>query len=179
LLIGKKIGRIDISCSIDCWGPEQEYVRWGMKLEQWEKNFQLLMSYKWLYLNINQTITPLTIKTMPDLLIKLAEWRKDRKIGHWFSGTEPGPEYMKAGIMPGSEFQEDAEKILALMPIDNKENLEAYNYMKGIFTQVCNSPENVNEIANLIIYLDEKDRRRGTNWTTLFPWLTKYKQYVV
>lgn len=179
LLVEKKIGRIDISCSIDCWGPQQEYVRWGIDLDLWEKNFQVLMKYKWLYININQTITPLTIKTMPELLIKLAEWRETRKIGHWFSGTEPGPNYMKAGILPGEEFREDAERILAVMPRNTKENIDAYKYMKGIFTQICESPEDPDEIANLIIYLDEKDRRRGTNWSELFPWLTKYRKYVV
>jgi len=179
LLIERKIGRIDISCSIDCWGPQQEFVRWGINLERWEKNFQLLMKHKWLYLNINQCITPLTVKTMPELLIKLAEWRKDRKLGHWFSGCEPGPEYMKTGIMPGDEFRDDAEKILSLLPTDTQENINAYNYMKGYFTQVCESPENPDEIANLLIYLDEKDRRRGTDWTVPFPWLEKYKKYVV
>jgi hypothetical protein len=51
--------------------------------------------------------------------------------------------------------------------------------MKGYFTQVCESPENPAEIANLLIYLDEKDRRRGTDWTVPFPWLEKYKKYVV
>jgi hypothetical protein len=179
LLIERKIGRIDISCSIDCWGPQQEYVRWGIDLDRWEKNFQFLMKHKWLYLNINQCITPLTVKTMPELLIKLAEWRKDRKIGHWFSGAEPGPDYMRTDIMPGDEFRDDAQKILSLLPTDTKENINAYDYMKGYFTQICESPENPDQIANLIIYLDEKDRRRGTDWTVLFPWLVKYRKYVV
>ena len=35
------------------------------------------------------------------------------------------------------------------------------------------------EIKKLIVYLDEKDRRRGTNWETVFPWLKEYQNYVV
>lgn len=179
LLLEKKIGRIDINCSIDCWGAPQEYVRWGINLNQWEENFKLLMEQKWLYLTINQTISPLTIKTMPELLIKLAEWRTTRKIGHWFSGVEPDPSYLKAAILPDSVFKEDVNAILAVMPKDNVEDLAAYNYMQGILNQICNSGEDVQEIKKLITFLNEKDRRRNTNWRTIFPWLTEYENYVV
>jgi organic radical activating enzyme len=179
LLTHKKIKRIDITCSIDCWGPEQEYVRWGLNLNQWEDNFKLLMSNKWIYLNVNQTISALTIKTMPTLLIKLAGWRKQRKIGHYFSGVTPGPSYLIGNIFGKQEFAESAEEILKLMPTTTDEEQISYNYMKGIFSEILTDNINVLEIIKLIIYLDEKDRRRNTDWTQLFPWLTEYKKYVV
>jgi hypothetical protein len=179
LLANKKIKRIDVTCSIDCWGPEQEYVRWGLKLNQWEENFKLLMSYKWIYLNINQTISVLTIKTMPELLIKLSSWRKQRKIGHWFSGVTPHPSYLMANIFGKQEFAESAEHILKLMPTTTDEEQTACNYMNGIFSEILTDNINIPEIVKLITYLDEKDRRRGTNWETLFPWLIRYRKYVV
>ena len=179
LLANKKIKRVDVTCSIDCWGPEQEYVRWGINLNQWENNFKLLMSHKWLYLNINQTISALTIKTMPELLIKLSTWRKKRKIGHWFSGVTPGPSYLMGNIFGKQEFAESAEHILKLMPTGTDEEQTAYDYMKGIFSEVLTDNINIPEIVKLITYLDEKDRRRNTDWTQLFPWLTEYKKYVV
>jgi hypothetical protein len=179
LLANKKIKRIDVTCSIDCWGPEQEYVRWGLKLNQWEENFKLLMSYKWIYLNINQTISALTIKTMPELLIKLSSWRKQRKIGHWFSGVTPHPSYLMANIFGRQEFAESAGYILKLMPTTTDEEQTAYNYMNGIFSEILTDNINIPEIVKLITYLDEKDRRRGTNWETLFPWLIRYRKYVV
>ena len=43
LLKDQKLKRIDITCSIDCWGDQQEYVRYGMILDQWEKNFDKLL----------------------------------------------------------------------------------------------------------------------------------------
>jgi organic radical activating enzyme len=171
----KKLKRIDITCSIDCWGVEQEYVRWGLDIVQWENNFKLLMKHKWIYLSINQTITPLTIKSMPDLLIKLADWRKDRHIGHWFSTADPSPLYLKSEIFGKHEFENDANNILKLMPQDTEENINAYQYMQGIFKQILSSEtQNIEQIQNLIIYLEEKDRRRNTDWTTTFPWLKKY-----
>jgi len=172
LLVGKKIKRIDITCSIDSWGEQQEYVRWGINLKEWEENFKLLLRNKWIYLNINQTISALTIKTMPDLLVKLTEWRKDRPIGHWFSGVTPGPSYLKNEIFDKSEFAAEVEHILSLMPTDSKEDKVAHEYMKGILS---NTQYNGEEIKNLIIFLNEKDRRRNTDWRKTFPWLTKYE----
>ena len=179
LLAQRKLKRIDITCSIDCWGPQQEYVRWPLDLSKWEENFQYLLSQKYLYLNINQTISVLTIKTMPALLEKLAEWRQKHKIGHWFSEVEPGPEYLKPTILGGKVFQEDFEKILSLMPVDTEENINAYNYMQGIAKHIVSQNAQLDNIQNLIIYLDEKDRRRGTTWRSLFPWLMEVESYVV
>jgi hypothetical protein len=179
LLMKKKLKRIDITCSIDCLGPEQEYVRWGLNLDQWEKNFELLLKNKWLYININQTISPLTIKTMPELLAKLKQWRQHRQVGHWFSEVSPGPSYMKPEIFGGTEFAHAAEIILQLMPIDTVEDLDALKYMQGIFSHILSANINQQEIVKLITYLDEKDRRRGTDWETVFPWLIGYRKYVV
>lgn len=180
LLLKKHIKRIDITCSIDCWGPQQEYVRWGLNLAHWEDNFQLLLDNRWIYLNINQTISPLTIKTMPELLKKLQQWRKVRKVNHWFGCVTPGePSYLKTDIFGNREFANDRDAILNLMPVDTDEDVAAYNYMSGIFSQMLNSLPDYDEIKKLIIFLNEKDRRRNTDWEVLFPWLTEYKKYVV
>jgi len=175
LLIARKIKRLDITCSIDCWGPQQEYVRWGIDLNVWEENFKILMENKWVYMNINQTISALTIKTMPDLLMKLQEWRKDRKIGHWFSGVTPEPSYLKGEIFGNKEFEYDCIEILNLMPKDTNEDKTAIEYMKGIFQQILNAEQNNEEIEKLIVFLNEKDRRRNTDWRQMFPWLIKYE----
>jgi hypothetical protein len=174
LLIDKKLKRFDITCSIDCWGPQQEYVRWGLDLNQWQSNFEILVKNKWIYLNINQTISTLTIKTMPELLVKLQIWRQNRHIGHWFSAVSPGPNYLHPKIL-GEEFLEDAEKILNLMPIITDEDKQAFAYMSGILNQVIESKQDLDEIARMLVYLNEKDRRRNTNWRDVFPWLIKYE----
>jgi organic radical activating enzyme len=152
LLSQRKLKRIDITCSIDCWGPQQEYVRWPLDLVKWEQNFNYLLLHKYLYLNINQTISALTIKTMPALLEKLAEWRKDRKIGHWFSEVDPGPDYLKPYILGGKIFQQDFVKILSLMPADNEENINALDYMQGIASHIASHsphPEKIQVIRSI------------------------------
>ena len=51
--------------------------------------------------------------------------------------------------------------------------------MTGIIAQFENSDFDSQEIKKLIVYLTEKDRRRGTDWEIVFPWLKEYKKYVV
>jgi organic radical activating enzyme len=171
LLINRKIKRIDITCSIDCWGAEQEYVRYGLELAQWQQNFEFLLSKKWIKLNINQTISVLTIKTMPELLSRLEQWRKIRPVGHFFSTVSPQPTYMAPAITGSEVFKQDFEKIIAAIPNHTNEQKLAIEYMKGIQTELEKSTVDLTELVKLKTFLNEKDRRRGTSWETTFPWL--------
>lgn len=173
MLKKKYIKRIDVTCSIDCWGAEQEYVRHGINLKHWEENFNYLISKKWLVVNINQTISALTIKTMPALLDKLKAWRDKKNVGHFFSGVHPGPEYLKAEIIGENFFKSEENEILSKMPTDSTQNKAAKEYMSGILQQINSSKRNKEQIKNLLLFLNEKDRRRGTNWKNIFPWLTQ------
>lgn len=179
LLVSRSLKRIDITCSIDCWGPEQEYVRWGIKMDQWEKNFQYLLEQKWLTLNINQTIMPLTVKTMPDLISRLKQWRKKHPVGHFFSRIYPCPDYLKLDIFGGEFFRDDVERIMEAMPRDTEQDLQALPYMQGIFNHISDTEFDPVRVRDFLIYLDEKDRRRGCDWRTTFPWLKEVEQHVV
>jgi hypothetical protein len=110
---------------------------------------------------------------MPDLLRKLKIWRQTRPVGHFFSAVDPGPNYLKAEIVGGNFFKADAEEILQLMPSSDEQNILAKEYMTGILKHINAAEKDRKQIDNLRVYLDEKDRRRGTNWKTAFPWLTK------
>jgi sulfatase maturation enzyme AslB (radical SAM superfamily) len=165
-----KIKRLDITCSIDCWGDQQEYVRTGLNLEAWSENFEYLLEQKWLTVNINQVVTTLTIKTMPELLERLQVWSKKKQIGHYFGVAAPGPSYFIPKIFGPGEFDKDFEKIIQLM----ENSGVALEYMRGIQHEYLHSTADPTEIKKLIVFLNEKDRRRNTNWRELFPWLEKY-----
>ena len=174
LVAKRKLKRLDITASIDCWGAEQEYVRYGLDLDTWLANFKYLLDQRWIKLNINQTISVLTIKTMPELMKHLNEWRKVRPVGHYFSVTEPGPSYMRPNIFGSGVFDKDFESVLNLMPNGTTDEQRAFEYMSGIAQEVETHTINKEEVNKLVIFLNEKDRRRQTNWRNTFPWLTEY-----
>ncbi len=174
LIFNKKIRRLDITASIDCWGPEQEFTRYGLKLPNWQENFEYLLDQPWIKLNINSTISVLTIKTMPELIIQLNKWGNNRKIEHYFAQVFD-PSFMAPKIFGPNEFKEDFNKILNLMETGSWRGTHAYTHMNGIFATIANSEIDKNEILKLITFLDEMDRRRNTDWRKVFSWLIKYE----
>jgi hypothetical protein len=179
LVASKRIKRFDITCSIDCWGEEQEYIRYGIDLKAWQKNFEYLVNQKWLVININQTITGLGVKSMLPLIEYINHHRQTRAIGHYFRACG-SPSYLYPGIFGPGFFDRELEMILKAMPNDTWQHQHAYKMMQGLHLEINNHDQrNDREILKLITYLDEIDRRRNLDWKKTFPWLQKEINNVV
>jgi|APFre7841882793_1041355.scaffolds.fasta_scaffold04214_2 pyruvate-formate lyase-activating enzyme len=174
-----QIKRFDLTVSIDCFGPEQEYVRFGMDLDQWRDNFEYLVDQSWITLNINQTLSGLTIKTVPELLQYINPLRSNREIGHYFSTVVMTHNFLHPEIFGPGFFDSDFEKILNNMPENTWQQQQAKKYMQGIHLQINSSQQNQEKINQLVVFLDEIDRRRNLNWKETFPWLVKEIKNVV
>lgn len=179
LLVEKKLKSLQILASLDCWGPQEEYVRTGLELVHWEKNFRYLLDQKWIILAINQVFSPLTIKTVPELMDKLKEWRKTRYVGIYSGTISPGPSYFFPKYFGAGVFEEDFKKIISSMPIDSDEDRVICDYIEGIGKSISNHTRDWGEIKQMFVYLNEKDRRRNTNWRELFPWLIEFEKQCV
>lgn len=166
----RRLARVDVTASIDCWGDEQEYTRFGLDLQQWQENFEYLLSHKWLYVGINSTITSLTIKTLPDLLKYINQLRESHRINHSFGLVDGNPQ-LHPGIMGQDYWQQDFGKILAEMPRNHRHDELSYDYMSGIAKTINSSQEDLQKQIHLRHYLDEIDRRRCLDWRNVFPWL--------
>jgi organic radical activating enzyme len=175
----KKIKRFDLTVSIDCFGAEQEYVRHGIDLDIWRKNFEYLVSQDWICLNINQTITGLTIKTMPELIQYINRFKKHREIGHYFSVVVFSHECLHPGIFGPDFFSQDFDKILNQMRQESWQEKQAFAYMTGIKSLIESCKPQPEKIKQLVVLLDEIDRRRNLNWRNVFPWLEEEVKNVV
>lgn len=170
-----RLQRLQISSSLDCWGPQQEYVRHGLSIKQWQDNFEYLLDKPFVQQVINAAITPLTIKTLPDLIERWQAWnqRCQDKVIYFSFMTVMAPPWMDPAIFGAGVFDEDFDRVLALMPESDHYAINLREHMAGIAQQIRQSPRDVNMITGLIDYLDEIDRRRDTNWRLLFPWLDR------
>lgn len=168
------INGFDLTVSVDCWGPQASYVRYGLDLDLLEKRLAWASEQgDWLALNINQTITNMTIKTMPELLNIINKYNKNKHIGHYFEFVI-GPEkyFQHPEIFSYSMWEQDFDRIFSVMPSLTVEHKEATLRMQSLQKQLKTvTSNNYEQIENLQIYLDEMDRRRGTNWRELFPYL--------
>lgn len=171
-----KIKKIQISSSLDCWGPQQEYVRWGLDLNEWTENFEYLLDKTFVQQCINSAISPLTIKTVPELVERMNVWNSgkshDHRIAYSFMSVM-APPWMDPAIFGAGVFEEDFKKICDAMPNQTHYDQALVDHMAGIGRQISNTLRNVPMILGLIDYLDEIDRRRGTKWRPLFPWLDR------
>jgi len=170
------IREFEVTASLDCWGPQQEYVRYPLNLEEWEKNFEYLLSNSWINLIVSSTVTPLTVKTLPELLEKINNWNQTRPVYHYQNSVN-SPSYMFIDIF-GDIFKKDFDNILKLKPSSSPEEISSKNYMQGIATQSQSTAPNITEIQKLFNFLNKMDVRRNTSWQTTFPWLIdEFKKY--
>lgn len=177
LLKNRCLRRFDLTCSIDCLGKDQEYVRFGLDLNTFKKNFEYVVGKKWIYLNFNQTISTLTVKTSADLLEYVNLLRTRRTINHHFGIAIKTHSFLHPQVL-GDYFTEDFDRIIGLMQNTTTQEKVAVEYMTSIKNQVIAHTVNYAEVKKLIIYLNEMDRRRSTNWQATFPWLTKLAESV-
>lgn len=174
----QKIKRFDLTCSIDCWGPEQEYIRYGIDLADWQENFDYVVNQPWIYLNINQTITGLGIKSMSELVKIINTAKLTRPIGHYFMSCVNRP-HLYPGIFGKGFFDDDMQKVLSLMKDDTWQEQNAKKMMNGLLIEWNSHKRDQSKIRDLGIFLDEMDRRRKLNWKQTFPWLVKEIDHVV
>jgi organic radical activating enzyme len=168
-----KIWKFQITASIDGWGPEEEYVRYGLNLNTWENNFKLLLDKPWITVSVNSTLSALSIKQLPALIGKMNEWNSIRpaeaesiifSFNYSTGWTTP--------FMFGKEvFAKDFDLTLSLL--DKKSDFHAgiYQSLESIANTINNSNKDLDKINTLKMYLDQLDQRRNTNWRTTFPWL--------
>ena len=166
--------RVQISSSLDAWGPQQEYVRWGLDLAEWQENFEYCLDKPFIQQCINSAINPLTVKTMPELIQKMNDWNDrcsaNKQIAYSFM-TVMAPNWMDPAIFGAGVFEQDFEQILAAMRENTDMERSAKHHMEGIGRQIAAAPRNIELINGLKDYVTELDRRRGTQWQELFPWL--------
>jgi hypothetical protein len=169
-----QLKRLQITGSLDAWGPQEEYVRWGLDLAEWEQNFVYCLDRPWITLCVNTAITGLTIKTLPDLIQRIRQWDLQRPAGNqisfsFMSATNP-PE-LRPDIFGAGVFEADFARILAAMSTATDHDCHSRQHMAGIMQQISTTPRDTSRINDLKVYLTELDRRRGTDWRPLFPWL--------
>ncbi len=170
------IREFEITASLDCWGAPQEYVRFPLDLKVWENNFNYLLTQTWINIIVSSTITPLTIKTLPDLLEKINQWNLIRPVHHYQNSVNT-PEQLCIDIF-GDIFREDFNRAIKLQPEQTLEQIATKKYLIGIAQQSQHTGPNLFQIRQLFNFLNTMDQRRNTHWPTVFPWLVdEFKKY--
>jgi organic radical activating enzyme len=171
----KKISNLQVVGSLDCWGAPAEYLRSGLRLDLYEKNFVWMLQNTTTTLSVNCALTSLTIPTLPDLVVKINHWSRTRPV--YFSMMKAGDNIRKH--LHPMIFGKDIlclgfDRAMEIFEDNNDSIKENYHqYHLGIGKEIASTPPNLIEQKKLNMYLCELDRRRGTNWREVFPTIAK------
>lgn len=170
----KKLAYVEIICSIDAWGPEIEYARHGLKMDQWEKNFQYLVDSPEIKACIHMTLSPVTLPASSALVDKVKD-ASEYRVEKYGKGTEiaisyniiANPPFMDPGVF-GHHLRPFMDTL-----VESCQWLHDGGIIEGYRQQVCSSEIRPQMMAELRDYLTELDRRRGTSWREVYPWMSK------
>jgi hypothetical protein len=176
LILNKSIKKADIQCSLDCWGPQQEFIRYGLDLEQWKHNFEYLIQHKWLTLSIHQVVSSLSIKTINNLQQHVAEWKKinPRISQEYFTVDGPNQEVFHPEIFGKDFFAKELESIANNFVCNNEYDNFTKNRLLGIITAQSTSEIDTTRLKKFLLTLNQIDSRRNTNWRTLWPEIEQF-----
>jgi organic radical activating enzyme len=191
LVIGKKIKKFKIFTSMDTWGTPAEYIRTGLDLELWERNFDTYMQNTSLPITFMITFNILTVPNFQSLLEKMLQWRKQYNIPNstnqrirFDTPYLKEPLQYDMNILPKDKFMPYMYKHLEFIKTHIEDSsVECFTNLEyEKFRRVVDYMETT-------VYIDEKlkegrkdfynwfteyDRRRGTNFKETFPELVDF-----
>ena len=166
-----KLNNLQVVGSLDCWGPQAEYVRNGLDLKKYMENFEFILNKTRITPSINSALMALTIPTLPDLIKQMNTWSKIREV--YWSGMKAG-DHMRPYLNP-TIFGKDIvplglQKAVDIFETHGDAIKEAQlNNLIGIKTECEKSAPNLWDQKMLRVYVEELDRRRGLDYKKLFP----------
>ena len=194
LLEEKKIKNFKVFTSLDTWGPPAEYIRTGLDLEVWEKNFHTYLSRTTLPLTFMITFNILTVTNFVSLLAKILEWRTlyplsnaGSELRHRIRFDTPylkEPLQYDMNILPKEQFMPFMHTHLNFIRkniddnVSNKFTLLEYEKFKRVVGYMATTKYSVEKLKegrkDFYNWFTEYDRRRGTDFLKTFPDLASF-----
>lgn len=173
LVKNRKIGRYSLTVSIDNWGKEAEYARSGLRLDYFKKLFDYCVKQKWIKMNVNTTVTNLTIKTFPELIDYIKSHNVKKKIeiyGGEVTGNIVPADLLHPRIFGKKFWESHFIEIFNRLPKQTEQDKLILGIYEGILASLPEKQDH-GQILKFRQYLDLIDKRRGTNWRSVYPYL--------
>lgn len=193
LLENKAIKSFKLFTSMDTWGKKAEYIRNGLDLTIWEKNFHHYMQNTSCAITFMITFNIFSVTSFGSLLQKLLEWRKlysvNSKSNQWQRLRFDTPHLKEPlqydmNILPKDEFLPFMHEHLAFMQNNCQENCQQSFSVLEVekFKRIVKYMETTNYDLEKIKqgridfcnWFNEHDRRRNTNLLDIFPELESF-----
>ncbi len=173
-----RLDKIQIFFSCDALGAEGEYVRTGLDLKLAIKNFEHILHNTNIEQGINSALTVTAVPGMPALVKYINKCSQIKPI-YWSmtkaaNRDDPTNPYLYPGIF-GSKINDwGLSEAVHLFDVNtngtpDSVKLNHKKFMQGNITEFSQQTSDPKRLKQFKIYLDELDRRRGTDWTKVYP----------
>ena len=173
-----RLDKIQVFFSCDALGPEGEYVRTGLDLKVAIKNFEHILHNTGIEQGINSALTVTAVPGMPALAKYINECSKIKPI--YWSMTKAASKdvdhrpYLYPGIF-GSKINDwglgEAIELFDVNTDGHPDSVKVNHkkFMQGNMTEFSAEEPSLLRMKQFKVYLNELDRRRGTDWTKIYP----------
>jgi len=169
LVEAKKLKRFEITASIDCWGPELEYARYGLNLENCEKNINTVLESWGVVLQIHATLTAVTLPALHKLIdMFCGQWILKNKTANLNWNTVVRPDCFNPYNF-GKHLVPYVDKAIEALNKYKKDYSPEINSLTGIKKQMLATPVSVKAVNDLHGFLDDLDVRRNLDWKKIYP----------
>lgn len=185
----QKIRSFKLFTSLDTWGPRAEYIRTGLDLELWEKNFHTYLQNTDSPITFMITFNIFSVTTFKEFLGKFLEWRKQYG---WYDDKESDkhrirfdtpylrePIQYDMNILPKEEFMPymhealkfmeehvDDSKAEAFTTVEYEKFKRVVDYMSETVYPESKLIEGRRDFYN---WFNELDERRDADMLSVFP----------
>ena len=186
LIANGKIKSFDLFTSLDTWGTKAEYIRTGLDLEVWEKNFNTYLTKTNLPITLMVTFNILCVTSFKSLLEKILDWRikyrdEDPTVQRIRFDTPHLKEPLQydMNILPKNEFMPYMYSTLKYFE-DNLDDNSTYKFSQMEFEKFRRVVEYMSQTSysnsrivegrtDFYNWFTEYDKRRGTDFLKTFP----------
>lgn len=187
-----KIKSFKLFTSMDTWGERAEYIRTGLDLELWEKNFHTYLQGTDSPVTFMITFNIFSVTTFKSLLEKMLEWRKqygwyDDIKSHRVRFDTPylrDPVQYDMNILPKDEFMPYMHESLQFMKDNLDDNASdkfttiEYEKFKRVVDYMAETvyPEEklIEGRKDFYNWFNELDERRDNDMLSVFPEMIKF-----
>ena len=172
-----RLDKIQIFFSCDALGPEGEYVRTGLDLQVAIPNFEHILYNTQIEQAINSALTVTAVPGMPDMVRYINKCNEVKPI-YWSmmkaNQYEMGKAYLYPGIF-GKKINEwglrEAIEMFDTKSFGYQDSVKVSHkkFMIGNMKEFDKREPSLLRQKQFKIYLNELDRRRGTNWKKIYP----------
>jgi pyruvate-formate lyase-activating enzyme len=185
-----KVKRIDIYTSLESTGEQAEYSRFGLDFKYWIKNIRRCLEETESTVSVMTTINILSLPTFTDfieLIMQLrSEYNKSLEINRIPVSINylRWPGHLSVKLLPKELRQHLSEQILKIaeswLKYYRKHQfarlyLEEWDQIKRFCDYLLQNEDVEQHRKNFVRYINEYDRRRGTNFENVFP---QYKEFL-